>query len=194
MSAFFYFAAMAISLLTFFRLKRKKHFSLFYAAFSLLCFCEETSYLGHYINYSIPYINNLNVQNEVNLHNLPFFHGGSLRYSSFSIGLLFKAQNLFRISFCFYFFCIPLLAKNKFLSIFLEKIGYVLVRNSFQISLFVTLIINVFVTLFYAYSYQTSDPILNSIAEVREMTYSVYIFTYALSHIFLNKNIPVNRN
>ena len=141
----------------------------------LILFGEETSWLQHYINYSIPAIQNINAQNEVNIHNLFIFQPYRfLRDGNITLDLLLKSQNLFRIFFCFYFFFLPLIMvfkpfKNSFMKyIFLKP------SRGFTISLSITLLFNIIITLLYVYP----SSIINPIAEFRELIYATYICLY----------------
>ena len=102
-------------------LKFERKISLFILVISFLLFAEETSWMQHYLNYSLPIIQNINAQNEVNIHNLFFFQGGSLRAEKFSLNLLLKSQNIFRILFCFYFFFLPLISQRKVFKKYFKK-------------------------------------------------------------------------
>jgi len=93
---------------------KQKIFFLLWLFLTLLFFCEETSYLQHYIGYETPeYFLKVNSQKELNFHNI-FTDGGSLTTAwgsgKFDIQILLKAQNLFNIGFAFYFLFLPFLA------------------------------------------------------------------------------------
>ena len=76
---------------------------------ALLFFGEETSYLQHWIGYATPvWIEALNAQGELNIHNLDPLQGGSLLDDKANISSLLKSQNLFRIGFFGYFLVLPL--------------------------------------------------------------------------------------
>ena len=120
--AVFYFIAFVTSLKNLLILKSERKISFFVCIISFLLFAEETSWMQHYLNYSLPIIQNINAQNEVNIHNLFFLNGGHLRDGNFSLDLLLKAQNIFRILFCFYFFFLPLISQKKYLKSTLKNI------------------------------------------------------------------------
>jgi len=174
--AIFYFIAIITSLknLLIFKSERKIYFFIFLISFIL--FAEETSWMTHYLNYSIPIIENINAQNEVNIHNLFFFQGGSLRDGNFSLDYLLKSQNLFRILFCFYFFLLPLISQKKVFKKYFKKYIFLKPSKNFIISLVITLSFSIVITLIYGYN----SPLKNPIAELRELIYSAYICFYIL--------------
>ncbi len=80
-----------------------------WAALALIFFGEETSYLQHWLGYATPaWMEDMNAQGEVNLHNLNPLQGGSLMEDGISIETLLTAQNLFRIGFVAYFLVLPI--------------------------------------------------------------------------------------
>ena len=182
LSAFLYFVAFILSFWTFLINKRNR-FCFFFSIFCLICFLEESSYLSHYINYKFPLIQNLNEQNEISIHNLKFFHGGSLRDNSISFDLFFKAQNVFRGLFISHFFGLRLLAKIKIFSNYLKKLKYSLPSKSISMSLGFTLLINLIITFVYSNTGRTRTDI----AEVRELMYSLYIFIYTLYDVYAHR-------
>ena len=179
LSAIFYLLAFILSFWTFI-INKQNRFCLFFSIFCLICGLEESNYLSNYINYQIPLIQNLNVQNDISIHNLKFFHGGSLRDESFSLRILFKAQNFFRGLFITHFFLLPLLSKIRLFSKSLKKIKYILPSKHLRISVGFTLLINLIITFLYAKTGRTRTDI----AEVRELTYAIYIYIYALCDIY----------
>jgi hypothetical protein len=87
-------------------------FALFWAALSVVCFGEETSWLQHEIGYRTPeFVRERNAQGEFNLHNLRGLHGGKV-FGTESIPPALKglasAQQLFQIGFAFFFAVLPL--------------------------------------------------------------------------------------
>ena len=63
LSAIFYLLAFILSFWTFI-INKQNRFCLFFSIFCLICGLEESNYLSNYINYQIPFIQNLNVQNK----------------------------------------------------------------------------------------------------------------------------------
>lgn len=80
-----------------------------WAALALIFFGEETSYLQHWIGYSTPvWIEAINAQGELNIHNLSPLHGGSILEGGITFETLLTSQNMFRIGFGIYFLILPL--------------------------------------------------------------------------------------
>ena len=181
-SVFLYLLAFILSFWTF-CIKKTHRFCLVFSAFCLISCFEESNYLSNYISYQIPFIQNLNIQNEISFHNLKFFHGGSLRDDFFSILIFLKAQNFFRGLFISHFFILPFLSKTRYVSNLLKKIKYLLPSRHIRISVGFTLTINLIITFLYANAGRTRADI----AEVRELTYAIYFYVYALCDIYANR-------
>ena len=106
LSAVFYLMGMLLAVLAIFKNDRV----FLPIVWAILCFIflgEETSWFQRVFDYSVPSIENINAQNEFNLHNLNVFQGGSLMDTPFALSNLMKSQNLFRIGFFGYFLLIP---------------------------------------------------------------------------------------
>ena len=176
MQALLYFIAFITSLKNLLIQKSEKKTFFVILIITFLLFAEETSWMQHYTNYSLPLIQNINVQNEVNIHNLYFLQFGSLRDGNISLNLLLKSQNLFRILFCFYFFFLPLISLNKGFKMFFKKFKFLKASKYFTISLSITLLFNIVLTLLMGYPSGLSNPI----AEYRELIYATYICLYIL--------------
>ena len=174
--ALFYFIAFVTSLKNLLVFKSERKISTFILIISFLLFAEETSWMQHYINYSLPIIQKFNAQNEVNIHNLFIFQGGQLRGENFSLYLLLKSQNIFRILFCFYFFFLPIISQKKVFKKYFKKYIFLKPSKNFIISLGITLSFNIILTLFFGYK----SPLRNPIAEFRELIYSIYICFYII--------------
>ena len=93
---------------------------------------------------------------------------------------MFKAQNFFRGLFITHFFLLPLLSKKRLFSNYLKKIKYILPSKHLRISVGFTLLINIIITFLYAKTGRTRVDI----AEVRELTYSIFLYVYALCDIY----------
>ncbi len=182
LSVIFYLLAFILSFWTF-CINKKNRFCLFFSAFCLIACFEESNYLSNYIGYQIPFIQNLNIQNEISFHNLKVFHGGSLRDNFFSILLFFKAQNIFRGLFISHFFILPFFSKTSYFSNPLKKINYLLPSRQIRIAVGFTLLINLIITFLYANTGRTRSDI----AEVRELTYATYFYVYALCDMYANR-------
>ena len=144
---------------------------------TFILFAEETSWMQHYLKYSLPLFQNINAQNEVNIHNLFLLESKSLRSGNLNLeDLLLNSQNLFRILFCFYFFFLPLISFKKAFKKYLKK--YIFFRPSkfFTISLSISLLFNIILTLFFGYPSELS----NALAELRELIYATYICLYII--------------
>ena len=176
MQAVLYFIAFITSLKNLLINKSEKKIFFVILIISFILFAEETSWMQHYLNYSLPLIENINTQNEVNIHNLFFFQHGSLRDGNFSLSLLLKSQNLFRILFCFYFFFLPLISLKKEFKMFFKKYNFLKPNKFFTFSLSTTLLFNIVITLIMGYPSVISNPI----AEFRELIYATYICLYIL--------------
>jgi len=161
---------------------KSKRVALGILSFSLfILFAEETSWLQHYFDYSIPSIEILNNQEEVNIHNLFFLQGGSLRSNNINLFILFKAQNLFRLSFITFFYILPLLSINKIFKKYFKKYNLYKPSNLLIANLSICLIIN----LLLAFNSETPSLVLtnpslaNPIAECRELIYALFILLYS---------------
>ena len=180
LTALFYLITFSVCLYALFqRNKNKKALICFFLFFSLLCFLEETNWLQNYFFYSIESIQSLNSQNQVNIHNLKVFQGGSLLKSNLSFSIFLKSQNIFRIFFSTYFVFLPILYRiNYKIKKSLDKINYLNPDNYFLFTLLINLILNLLL-LFLIQGNKFEFQYAKSLAESRELLYSMYIFSYS---------------
>ena len=114
-SALGYAVGFTLFLYAFYKAPKKKEalWFMFWALLCFICFGEETSWLQHYIGYATPEpLQEINTQEEFNLHNLNIFQSHSLSeelgWKSF-----LTAQHLFQIGFLGYFLIFPLFCMIK---------------------------------------------------------------------------------
>lgn len=143
---------------------------------------EETSWFQRVFDYSVPSVENINAQEEFNLHNLNVFHGNSLLDSDANLMTLLTSQNLFRIGFFGYFLILPLLMYfNKF-KVLMKRLGYVKPSK-----IFVVVVLLVFMVSFFLATI-TEYEVKMAIAETREMLYAFFIMIYVILYIWMVKN------
>jgi hypothetical protein len=187
LSAVFYFFGFAGCIWCLFRKRGKIRLWLVIWAFFCLVFLgEETSWFQRIIGYTTPeFLESMNAQDEVNIHNLGFFQGGKwtdgLSSGRFDVKMLLGSQNLFRIGFACYFLLIPLLlywGKPRFFTaILIEKLKYPVPKSSFMIPLWTTLFLSFFLSL------HSTEPVKASLAETRELFYALFILFYLFTHV-----------
>jgi len=150
-----------------------------------LCFVflgEETSWLQRQLDYSVPAIEQVNAQNEFNLHNLQIFQGGNLTEGSFEVSSLLKSQNIFRLGFFGYFLIIPLLIKQRDLGRLADDVGYRTQNRAFPLTIIAIFIFSFGLTLI------APKGLKSSIAETREMLYAFFIAIYILTYVLPLRN------
>ena len=162
---------------------RYRLFLLFWALFCFFCLGEETSWFQRFIHYSSPScIENINAQDEFNLHNIDFFQGGnwvtgdSGSSAKINLKLFLGAQNLFRFGYLIYFLFIPILLYMGRLRTIEKKLNYPCPNVCFVLSTWSVLIIS-FVFVFF------NREIKSSLAETREMLYALFILLYIYTHL-----------
>lgn len=183
LTATFYMVALIFSFLSIF--KRKPIF--LPILWTILCFIflgEETSWFQRLFDYSVPAVQNINAQNEFNLHNLEIFQGGSLLYSPITLKTFCKSQNLFRLGFFGYFILLPLSLKSKTIKKLFFKIGYHKPSNNFTMTLSFIFFLSFFLVML--------PPTINlksPLAEIREMLYAFFIMIYAIHYLWITRKI-----
>ena len=173
----FYFFALFILV----RVSLKRKEKLFPITWALLCVIfigEETSWFQHYFNYEVPAIEQINVQNEFNIHNLEIFQGGKLTGSEVNWAEAFlKSQNLFRVGFFGYFLILPLLSRNRIVNALLERFDYRKPGSLFLSSLTIVFVVS------FIFVPEASSITKKALAETREMLYAFYILLYVIFYI-----------
>ena len=178
LSAIFYFLGIICCLIA---ISQKKfvRFSFIWLFLCVIFLGEETSWFQHYLNYSVPQIENINIQSEFNIHNLNIFQGSHLideqGYFQIDFRKMLNAQTLFRIGLFFYFLILPIAFQiNKGKSL-LIKIEYPNPSALFVLSMWGSIILSIILALF------SSSSIRSALAETREMFYAFFIFLYIFS-------------
>lgn len=151
-----------------------------FLAWAILCFMflgEETSWFQRILDYSVPEIEAINSQGEMNLHNLEIFHATSIFEGEANIGLLIKSQNLFRMGFFTYFILFPIISRSSKVYEKLTIFGYRRPDFLFSVIVSVTLIFTFFLSL------SADDVIDGAVAEFREFLYSFFILFYLTNYM-----------
>lgn len=92
LSAIFYMVGLFVSFISIFKAERIL-FPILWAALCFVFLGEETSWFQRIFHYSVPEVEQINAQNEFNLHNLDMFQGGRLTNPTFGLSDFFKSQN-----------------------------------------------------------------------------------------------------
>jgi hypothetical protein len=174
LSALFYLVGIIVSFIT--ALKTKpRYLAVIWMLLCTIFLGEETSWFQRYLGYSVQSVENLNAQKEFNLHNLIVFQGGKLADSSseFSIKMLLKGQNLFRLGFFGYFLVIPVMTNFPAIKRILDFAGYEKPSGHFTLGILVVFFIS------FALAFLAPSPeIKSALAETREMLYAFFIMIY----------------
>lgn len=177
-TAIFFLVGFIISLFRVFR-NENVLFPIIWTALCFLFLGEETSWFQRLFDYSVLSVEQVNSQNEFNLHNLAIFQGGHLvgQSEEFGYNMLLKAQNLFRMGFFGYFVILPLLLYNAKINNLLQKIGYPKPSSGFTLTVLFVLVLSFVLAL-------KSDPqIKSALAETREMLYAFFIMVYIVAYM-----------
>jgi hypothetical protein len=183
LSALFYLAGFTVCL---YRIIRKFHGSRKWLyLWCFLCFIffgEEISWFQRIFNYTaFPFMENLNAQGEVNIHNLNIFQGGhwieAISSNKFSLKMFLSSQNIFRLCFFIYFLLIPVIVYRGKLIILKNKINFPVPEMRFVITVWPILILSFVLAAF------SSELTKASIAETREMFYALFILIYVSTHL-----------
>jgi hypothetical protein len=177
LTAFFYFLGFILCLITIFKSKKKLLFPIVWAILCFVFLGEETSWFQRVFDYSVPAVEQVNMQQEFNFHNLDIFIGEKLfvdgKVSKDGVINFFKSsQNMFRIGFFGYFFMLPLLMFNKKIEKLLLKIDYQ------KPSLNFILVMIVVFSLSFVLAVLSPLLVKMAFAETREMLYAYFIFIY----------------
>ena len=141
LTAIFYLVALIICLLSFVK-DRRFYLALIWVFLCFIFLGEETSWFQRLFKYSVPTIEQMNAQDEFNIHNLEIFQGGSILGDSFSLSSLLKSQNLFRLGFFGYFLILPLFNLVPKIKRLLNKIRYSNPDKRFRIALIVVFVLS----------------------------------------------------
>ena len=159
-------------------------FLFLWALLSFVFLGEETSWFQRVLNISTPeYVQSINEQDELNIHNLTWFKGEyglaeALKEGDHILGAVFNSDNMFRIGYFTYFFFIPMLVYSKRFPWIEEKLNYPTPSLLFFASLWLTILLAL---ILYVYSSGDRRDIL--LAETREMTFAAFIFVYSITHL-----------
>lgn len=186
LSAIFYFLGIICCLVAISQRKFVR-FSYLWLFLCVIFLGEETSWFQRYLNYSVPKVENINVQSEFTIHNLNILQGGHLidEQGHFQVDFqkMFNSQMLFRIGLFFYFLILPitfLIGKAKSLMV---RVGYPNPPALFTLSMWGAITLSIILALF------SSPPIKSALAETREMLYAFFIFLYIFSFAVPNNGI-----
>jgi hypothetical protein len=187
LSALFYLIAMLLGFYSILKSNRM----LLPIIWTILCFIflgEETSWFQRVFDYSVPSVEQMNAQQEFNLHNLRGLHGGSLKDSPSVFSSLFKSQNLFRIGFFSYFLIIPFLLYIPKVRTLMSRSGYYKPDSGFVLVLLLIFSLSFLMVLF------SPETPRRALAETREMLYSFFIMQYVFGYVFPNKTMQLTEN
>lgn len=179
---FGYFAALIIFLKLAIEQNRGylKFWFIFWMLCSLVFFGEETSWLQHYIKFQTPEaLEQINTQEEFNLHNLDFLQSHSIHENGFSLRSIFTAQHMFQIGFLAYFLILPIICKFGFFKNIAEKLSIPLPG----INVIAFIWIPVFTTIILALLSLSNPETKSAMAECREMFYGMGIGIFAISSL-----------
>jgi hypothetical protein len=188
LSAFFWIAA---SVTCFYRIvtsSQKRYLILyFWGIFSFICFGEEISWGQRIFSYSIESIQRINLNNEVNIHNLSFLnHNFGLikalnnhKFNEINISLIgiFSINRAFYLGYMIYFLIIPLTVRFMKINYLKERFSYFPHNNLFIISNLINIILFFLSGLYFiniAYS------------EVFEMFIALAVLFYVLFYLCVN--------
>jgi hypothetical protein len=183
LSALFYLIGFFICLYRIFKKTSEKKIWLYLWCF--LCFVffgEEISWFQRILDYSaFPFMENLNAQGEVNIHNLNIFQGGhwmeALSSNKYGVKMFLSSQNIFRLCFILYFLIIPLLVHWGKLKLLKSKLNFPEPEIRFIITIWSVLAISFVLAGF------SSELTKSSLAETREMFYALFILIYVVTHL-----------
>jgi hypothetical protein len=144
---------------------------------------EETSWFQRIFDYSIPEVEQINTQNEFNLHNLNMFQGGRLTNSTIKLSDFFKSQNLFRFGFFAYFLAIPLMINIPMVKGLMSKVGYHKPDTGFTLGLLLVFVLS------FVFAPFSPSNVRSALAETREMLYAFFIMLYVMAYIWPKRHL-----
>jgi hypothetical protein len=159
-----------------------------WAAFSILCFGEETSWVQHQLGYDTPVaLAELNEQGEFNLHNLRPFHGGALLSDDRGDRrmLALKSQHLFQLGFVAFFLVLPLLVRLRPIAAALHRLNIAYPGLSFAAVVWLPILVTV------ALAFASAGATKAAVAEIRELVYALAIGSFlTLASARLSRRTP----
>jgi hypothetical protein len=175
------------SLMFFITFSRNKNFFIFLlGCFFLLCFLEEISWGQRIFNIDTPQsLENVNVQKEINIHNLNIFEGltedGKRKAG---LALMLSAERLFSLFWFMYCCLLP------FINMFHKKTKDILSKFNFPN-------VPIFIGVFFMFNYLLSkviefniNPILQrSLEEIKECNFAFLFFMVSVFFLYRYKNI-----
>jgi len=161
--------------------KATKFWMFLWAALSLLFLGEEASWGQHFLMYKTPeYIANVNIQGEINLHNLNFLQSYSLlEGDGLSLRNFLTAQNLFQLGFLTYFFVLPVMANINILKVLANKLHIPMPHIKLMIFIWIPIALTICLSALSLQDLSTKS----AMAECREMFYGLGIGMFALAQI-----------
>ncbi len=180
LSAFFYLAGAFACAIAIWR-HGSSRLAWIWIAFCVLFFGEETNWLQYYIGYSVPSVEQINRQNEFNIHTLDFLPNNSEKVNSIIDRSVLAPQFLFTVGFIIYFSIFPFLAKiSPFQTIF-KWFGWVQPSPRWFWATWSVLII-FFCATFYIVLNPTEQLLYrrHMLIETKEMIFAYAIFYYCI--------------
>ena len=177
LSAIFYMVGLFVSFISIFKAERIL-LPILWAALCFVFLGEETSWFQRIFHYSVPEVEQINAQNEFNLHNLDMFQGGRLTDHTLGLSDFFKSQNLFRFGFFGYFLVIPLMMYNPIFKGLMSKVGYTRPDPGFTLGLLLVFVLSFILALY------SPSSVKSALAETREMLYAFFIMLYVIAYIW----------
>ena len=161
--------------------KAPKFWMLLWAALSFLFLGEEASWGQHFLMYDVPEdISSMNVQGEMNLHNLVFLQSQGLQSDDgLSLRNLLTAQNLFQLGFLTYFLVMPIMGKISFFKTLVAKLNVPMPGVKLIVFIWIPIALTICLSVLSLQEPETKS----AMAECREMFYGLGIGMFALALI-----------
>lgn len=178
LSAIFWLIASIICIYRIYRIKPNsqstKFLLYFWAIFSFLCAGEELKWGYRLFHYHVTYLQDINSQHDISLHNLKLVH-------KWFIG----PQHLFYLGFFSYFFVIPLLTFSDRIKSLMDKLHYITPGIYFMLATWIPILFSVLAV--YAFTPHTPSNeyyrVLDVIAETREMFCAFIVLFYVYLYL-----------
>jgi hypothetical protein len=167
----------------------------FWGIFCFLCFGEEISWGQRIFSYSVNAIQGINLQNEINIHNIVAFNKGSGIFVLLKTGdwsklnlswkFIFNMKRLFYVGFFMYFFIMPLLLRRDKYKYLQNKFHFTNPSNYFLIAVWPNIILFEFMSLIL-----NNDPL----SETDEMFMAFAVLFYVVFYLYYNpyRNLEMN--